>query len=107
MIQTEMTKHHTSRQNQSSWIRLTFASNCSSATVKYGIHTVQPNMTTSRFKYRKFPSNIGSRNNAWSSDKTSTNIRQNTPIQIWYNQNIKLLGSTHSLHGSIVDNQIV
>ena len=69
--------------------------------------TVKTNVSASWFENGKFSSNVCCRDHTRSSHQARTDVRQDTPVQIWYHQHIKLLRSTHRLHRCVIDNQII
>src|SRR5271170_2752620 len=77
------------------------------ASVIVGELTVESNVSAPWFENCKFSSDICCRNHTRSSHQASADVRQDAPIQIWYDQHIKLLRSTHGLHGRVINDQII
>lgn len=95
LIKSEMSQQHRSREQHSSWIGLVLALD------------VQTDVTASRLKDRNVTAHVATRHNTGSTNKRSTNVGENTSVQVRHDHNIELLWSRDTLHGCVVNDHVV
>jgi hypothetical protein len=95
VVKTNVTQHHSSGQDQSSGVGLVLALD------------VKTDVTASRLKDGDVAAHVASGNDSRSSDKASSNVGENTSVQVGHDHNVELLRPRDTLHGGVVDNHVV
>lgn len=95
VVETQVTEQHRSRQDKGGGVSLVLALD------------VKADVTATGLENGNIATNVASRNNTGSTNKSSTNVGQDTTVQVRHNHNIELLWPGDSLHGGIVDNHVV
>lgn len=95
VIETKVSQHHASRQNQSGWVGLVLALD------------IKTDVTATWLENSDVATHVATWNNAWTTDETSTNVGQNASVQVWHDQDIELLWARDTLHRGVVDNHVV
>tara|TARA_R110002003_G_scaffold97_20_gene7909 strand:- start:1360 stop:2286 length:927 start_codon:yes stop_codon:yes gene_type:complete len=95
VIETNVSQHHGSREDQSSGVGLVLALN------------VETDVTASRLEDGDVAAHVASWDDTRSTNKTSTNVGQNTSVQVGHDHDVKLLWPRDALHGGVVDDHVV
>ena len=95
VVEAKMSQHHSSGEDQRSRIGLVTSLN------------IQTNVSASRLKDCIFPSHVATGNDPRTAHKSSTNVGKDRSVQVGHNKDIELLRSGNSLHGRIIDDQVV
>lgn len=95
IVQAQVSQHHGGRQDHGSWVG--------------GVLTldVQTNVSATWLENSVLSTEVGTWNQTWTTDQGSTNVGENGTVQVRSDQNIELLRVCNSLHGGVVDNQVV
>jgi hypothetical protein len=95
VIETNVTEHHGGGQDQSSGVGLVLALD------------VKTDVTASRLENSDVAAHVATGDDARATDETSTNVGQDTSVQVGHDHDIELLRPGHTLHGGVVDNHVV
>jgi hypothetical protein len=95
VIKTNVSQHHGSGQNQGGRVGLVLALD------------VETDVTASRLEQGNVTAHIASRDNTGATDKTSTDVREDTSVQVGHNHDVELLWPGDTLHRGVVDNHVV
>ena len=95
VVKTDVTQHHGSGQDQRSGVGLVLALD------------VETDVTASRLENGNVATHVASRNDTRATNKTSTNVGEDTSVQVGHNHDVKLLRARDALHGGVVDDHVV
>jgi hypothetical protein len=95
VIKTNVAQHHSSRQDQSSWVGLVLALD------------VETDVTATGLENGDVAAHVASGDDTGTTNKASTNVGQDTSVQVGHDHNIELLWPRDALHGGVVDNHVV
>jgi hypothetical protein len=95
VIKTNVSQHHSSRQDQSSGVGLVLALD------------VKTDVTASRLEDSDIAAHVASGNDTGSTNKTSTNVGEDTSVQVGHHHDVELLWPRDTLHRGVVDNHVV
>jgi hypothetical protein len=95
VIKTNVSQHHSGGQNQSSRVGLVLALD------------VKTDVTASRLENGNVAAHVASRNDTGSTDKASSDVGEDTSVQVGHDHDIELLRPRDTLHGCVIDNHVV
>ena len=95
VIETNVTEHHGSGQDQSSGVGLVLALD------------VETDVTASRLENGDVAAHVATGDNTGSTNEGSTDVGQNTTVKVRHDHNVELLGTADTLHAGVVDNHVV
>ena len=95
VVETDVAQHHGGGQDQSSGVSLVLALD------------VETDVTASGLEHGNVAAHVASRDDTGATDKTSTDVGQDTSVQVGHNHNVKLLRTRDALHGGVVDDHVV
>lgn len=95
VVKTKVTKHHAAGENEGSWVGLVLALD------------VETNVTAARLEDGDITSHVAARNDTWTTDKTGTDVGQDTTVKVGHDHDVELLRTGDTLHGGVVDNHVV
>jgi hypothetical protein len=95
VIKTNVAQHHGGGQDQSGRVGLVLALD------------VKTDVTASRLEDGDVAAHVASRDDSGSSNETSTNVGENTSVQVGHDHDVELLWPRHALHGGVVDDHVV
>ncbi len=95
VVKTDVAQHHGSGQNQSSRVGLVLALD------------VKTDVTASGLENGDVATHVASGNNTGATDKTGTNVGEDTSVQVGHDHDVKLLGTRDALHRGVVDDHVV
>lgn len=95
VIKTNVAQHHGGGQDQSSRVGLVLALD------------VETDVTATGLEDGDVAAHVAARDDTGATDKSSTNVGQDTSVQVWHHHNIELLWPRDALHGGVVDNHVV
>ena len=95
VVETDVAQHHGGGQDQSSRVGLVLALD------------VETDVTASGLENGNVAAHVASGNDTRATDKTSTNVGQNTSVQVGHNHDVKLLRARDALHRGVVDDHVV
>jgi hypothetical protein len=95
VIKTNVTQHHGGGQDQSSGVGLVLALD------------VETDVTASRLEDGDVAAHVASGDDSRSSDKASSNVGEDTSVQVRHDHDVELLRPRNTLHGGVVDNHVV
>lgn len=114
-VKSQMTEHHDRTEDHGCRVCNVAASNIRSdvaASLTRRQYKCKPTIPESlwiptyRLKDGVFSTIVGSRNDTRTAYQGRTNVGQDATVQVWHDQDIKLLRSRHKLHGCIVYNHV-
>lgn len=94
-VETQMTKHHCSRQDHSSRVRHVFT------------HDILGDVSAARLEDSVVSANVATRNDTWTADEGSTDVGDNSAVQIGHDHDVELLRLRYQLHGSVIDDHVI
>lgn len=95
VVETQVAEEHATRQDHGSRVGLILTLN------------IKTDVTASGLKDCNFTSHVAARDNTGTTDQGSTNVGENTTVQVGHDHDVKLLRAGDGLHGGVVDNHIV
>lgn len=95
VIKTEVAEQHRAREQKSSRVGLVLALN------------IKTNVSASGLENSYISAHVAARNNTGSTDQSSTNVGQDTTVQVGHDHDVELLRSRHTLHTGVVHNHVV
>lgn len=95
VVQAKVAEEHGTREDQGCWVSLVLTLD------------IKTNVTATGLKDGDISSHVASRNDSGATDQSSSNVGQDTTIQVGHDHDVKLLRSRDSLHRGVVDNHIV
>jgi hypothetical protein len=95
VIKTNVPQHHGGGQDQSSGVGLVLALD------------VETDVTASRLEDGDIAAHVASGNDTGSTDETSTDVGQDTSVQVGHHHDVELLRPRDALHGGVVDDHVV
>lgn len=95
VVKSDMSQKHTTTKNERSWVCLVLALN------------IKTNVSASWLKDGNLTSHVAAGNDTGSTNKTSSDVGQDTAVKVGHHHDIKLLRSADTLHTGIVDNHVV
>lgn len=95
LIKTQVAKEHRTRQDHGSRISLILALD------------IKTDVTATRLENGNVTTDIAAGNNTGPTDERSTDIREDTTVQVRGEHDVELLGTLNSLHRSVIDDHIV
>ena len=95
VIKTEMAEKHSSTKDHSSGVGLILALD------------IQADVTATRLENGNLTTHVAARDNTGATNESSTNVGQDTTVQVRHDHDIELLRARDSLHRGVVDNHVV
>jgi len=95
IIETKVTQEHGARQDHSTRVGLILALD------------VETDVTAARLEDSNVTAHVATGDETGSTNESSADVGQNTTVKVRHDHNIELLGTGHSLHGSVVHNHVV
>lgn len=95
VVKTNVSQEHASGKDESSGVGLVLALD------------VETDVSAARLEDGDITTHVASGNNTGTTDETSTNVGENTTVQVGHNHNVELLGSGDTLHRGVVDDHVV
>lgn len=95
VIKTKVPEQHGTGQDHSSGVGLVLALD------------IEANVTATRFEDSNLAAHVAARNNTGTTDKTGTNVGEDTTVQVGHNHDVELLRARNALLGGVVDDHIV
>lgn len=95
IIQSEVTEEHRAREDQGSWVSLVLALD------------VETDVTAARLENSNITAHVATGDETGSTNEGGADVGQNTTVKVGHDHNVELLGTRHSLHGSVVHNHVV
>lgn len=95
VVETNVTEHHGGGQDQSSGVGLVLALD------------VETDVTASRLEDGDVAAHVAAGDDTRATDKTGTNVGQDTSVQVGHDHDVELLGPGDTLHRGVVDNHVV
>jgi hypothetical protein len=95
VVKTDMAQHHGSRQDQGSGVSLVLALD------------VETDVTASRLEESDVAAHVASGDDTGTTDQASSDVGENTSVQVRHNHDVELLWPRDTLHGGVVDNHVV
>lgn len=95
VVESQMPEHHASGEDQSGRVGLVLTLN------------IQTDVTAAWLEHGNFTTHVATRNDTWATDKASTNVGEDTSVQVGHDHDVELLWSADTLHAGVVDNHIV
>lgn len=95
LIEAEVSQQHAAGQEHSSGVRLVLALD------------VKTDVTATRLENSDLTAHVATRDDTRATNKSGTNVGQDTTVKVRHDHNIELLGTRDSLHGGVVDNHVV
>jgi hypothetical protein len=95
VVKTEVTQHHGGGKDHRSGVGLVTALD------------VETDVTATGLEDSVLTAHVGTRDDAGTTNESSTDVGQDGSVQVRHDQHVKLLGPGDSLHGRIVDNHVV
>lgn len=95
VIETEVAQEHGAGQDHGTGVGLVLALD------------VKANVTAAGLEDSNVTTHAATGDNTGSTNEGSANVGQNATVKVGHDQNVELLGTGHSLHGSVVHNHVV
>jgi len=95
LIETKVSQQHATGQKHSSGVGLVLALD------------VKTDVTATGLEHSNLTTHVATRNNTGTTNKSGTNVGQDTTVKVRHDHNVKLLRARDSLHGGVVDNHVV
>jgi hypothetical protein len=95
VIKTQVSQEHGTGEEHGSWVGLVLALD------------VQTDVTASWLENGNVTTHVATWDETWSTNEGSTNVGQDTSVQVWHDHDVELLWAGNTLHGSVVDNHVV
>jgi hypothetical protein len=95
VVKTNVSQHHSGGQDQSGRVGLVLALD------------VKTDVTASRLEDGDVAAHVASGDDSGSSNETSTDVGENTSVQVGHDHDVELLWPRDTLHGGVVDNHVV
>ena len=95
LIETKVSQKHATGQKHSSGVGLVLALD------------VKTDVTATGLENSDLTTHVATRNNTGATNKSGTNVGQDTTVKVRHDHNVKLLRTRDSLHGGVVDNHVV
>lgn len=95
LIETEVSQQHAARQEHSSGVSLVLALD------------VKTDVTATGLENSDLAAHVAARDDTRATNKSGTNVGQDTTVKVRHDHDVELLRSRNSLHGGVVDNHVV
>lgn len=95
VVETQVAKEHATGQDHGSRVGLILTLD------------IETDVTASRLKDSNLTSHVAARDNTRATDQGSTNVGQNTTVQVGHDHDVKLLRAGDGLHRGVVNNHVV
>lgn len=95
VVKTDVTQHHGSGEDQSSGVGLVLALD------------VETDVTAPRLEESDVATHVASRDDTGPTNKTGTDVGEDTSVQVGHDHDVKLLRARDALHGGVVDDHVV
>jgi hypothetical protein len=95
VVKTDVAQHHGSGQEQRSGVSLVLALD------------VETDVTASGLEKSDVAAHVAPRNDTGPTDESSTDVGENTSVQVGHDHDVELLRPRDTLHGGVVDNHVV
>lgn len=95
LVETEVAEEHGGGEDQSAGVGLVLALD------------VETDVTASGLEDGDLTTHVASGHDTGTTDETSSDVGENTSVQVGHDHNVELLGPGDALHGGVVDNHVV
>lgn len=95
VVKSKMSQHHRSREDQCGRVCLVLSLD------------IKTDVTATRLENGNLTTHVATRYNTRTTDKSSSNVGQDTTVQVGHDHDVELLWSGDTLHGGVVDNHVV
>jgi len=95
LVKTQVPQHHAAAKQKRSRVRLVLTLN------------VKTNVSAARLEHGDFTAHVAAGDDTGPSDKTGTDVGENTTVKVGRDHDVELLWPGHTLHASVVDNHVV
>ena len=95
VVESNVSGEHAGGQKKSGWVGLVFTLN------------IKTDVSATWLENSDIATHVASRNDTWTTNKTSADVRENTTVQVWHDHDIELLWTADTLHRGVVDNHVV
>jgi len=95
VVETNVSQEHAGGKNESGRVGLVLALD------------VETNVSASGLEDGDITTHVASGNDTGTTDETSSNVGENTSVQVGHDHDVELLGSGDTLHRGVVDNHVV
>lgn len=94
LVKTQVTEHHGSGKEHGGWVGLVLTLD------------VKTDVSASWLENGNVTAHVATWDDTWASDKGGTDVGENASVQVWHDENVKLLWTGDTLHGGVVDNHV-
>ena len=95
LIETQVSQHHASTEQQRSRVRLVFALD------------VKTDVSAAGLEHGDFTTHVAAGDDTGSADETGTDVGENTTVEVGRDHDVELLGAGYTLHAGVVHNHVV